>query len=328
VANTDQNIEIVEKINGYANEGVPFFLLVDFEMKKPLLLPLDQITSHGILINFPNFSNVDKTIEVSNSEPAMGVQGTSEDSYSVAFDKVMHHLLRGDTYLTNLTAPVKVSLTESLESLFHKSVATYKVLIKNEFLVFSPEIFVRICENTISTYPMKGTIDASLENAESKLLLDIKELAEHYTIVDLLRNDLSVVAKKVRVKDFRYIDIIKTNKKKLLQTSSCVSGELPDGWQRQLGQIVFSMLPAGSVSGAPKKRTCEIIAAAESTERGYYTGIAGVFDGKSFDSCVLIRFIEQTPEGFVYRAGGGITTQSNKDSEFKELIDKVYVPVI
>jgi para-aminobenzoate synthetase component I len=328
VANTDQNLEIINKINGYANEGVPFFLLVDFEMKKPLVIPLDQLKSHGILIDFPSFSNVHKKIEAPLEGPSMTIKEVSKDVYSDGFDKVMHHLLQGDTYLINLTSPVKVSLTESLENLFHKSVATYKVFMNNHFLCFSPEIFVRISENIISTYPMKGTIDAKLENAEIQLIENEKELAEHYTIVDLLRNDLSVVAKKVRVKKFRYIDVITTNKKKLLQTSSCVLGELTDDWQKRLGQIIFSMLPAGSVSGAPKKRTCEIIASAEGSNRGYYTGIAGVFDGESFDSCVLIRFVEQTPDGFVYRAGGGITTQSMKDSEFDELIDKVYVPIV
>ncbi|OGU77880.1 MAG: hypothetical protein A2279_07140 [Stygiobacter sp. RIFOXYA12_FULL_38_9] len=86
------------------------------------------------------------------------------------------------------------------------------------------------------------------------------------------------------------------------------------------------MLPAGSISGAPKKKTVEIIQNAEKLERGYYTGVFGYYDGNNLDSAVMIRFIEQTAEGLVYRSGGGITFMSDVNSEYQELIDKVYVP--
>jgi len=122
---------------------------------------------------------------------------------------------------------------------------------------------------------MKGTIDATVPDAENVILNDPKETAEHYTIVDLIRNDLSIVAKNVRVKRFRYIDLIRTDTKNLLQVSSEICGDLENGYESALGDIIFSLLPAGSVSGAPKKKTTEIIAAAEGTKRGYYTGIAG-----------------------------------------------------
>ncbi len=206
--------------------------------------------------------------------------------------------------------------------------AKYKILLQDQFLCFSPEIFIQIRKGIISSFPMKGTIDASLPDAEKLLLENEKELAEHFTIVDLIRNDLSMVARQVRVKRFRYIERLTTNNKHLLQTSSEITGILPDQWKSSLGDIVFSMLPAGSVSGAPKKKTCEMIRLAEGKERGFYTGIAGIFDGNTFDSCVLIRFIEHNDGKYYYRAGGGITTQSNCESEFAELMDKIYVPVV
>jgi len=106
---------------------------------------------------------------------------------------------------------------------------------------------------------MKGTIDAAVENAVSIIINDKKELAEHYTIVDLIRNDLNMVAKKVRVDRFRYIDEIKTIRKNLLQVSSQISGELTPDWHNRIGDILFTLLPAGSISGAPKKKTVEII---------------------------------------------------------------------
>jgi para-aminobenzoate synthetase component I len=112
----------------------------------------------------------------------------------------------------------------------------------------------------------------------------------------------------------------------LLQVSSEIRGELPNDYYSRLGDIVFEMLPAGSVTGAPKMKTLEIIAEAENYDRGFYTGIAGYFDGKNLDSCVLIRFIENENGKLFYKSGGGITTQSNVNEEYQELIDKIYVP--
>jgi para-aminobenzoate synthetase component 1 len=122
--------------------------------------------------------------------------------------------------------------------------------------------------------------------------------------------------------------MIHTNEKKLLQVSSEISGEMAEGYAASLGDIIFSLLPAGSVSGAPKKKTTEIIAAAEGIPRGYYTGIAGLFDGRNLDSGVLIRFIEKRDDMYFYRSGGGITSFSDPMSEYSEMIDKIYVPVI
>jgi para-aminobenzoate synthetase component 1 len=174
---------------------------------------------------------------------------------------------------------------------------------------------------------MKGTIDAATPDAEKRLLSSEKELAEHYTIVDLIRNDLNMVARNVRVDRFRYIDRIRTHRHELLQMSSEISGELPPEGMDRIGDILFGMLPAGSVSGAPKRKTLEVIREAERGPRGYYSGIFGIFDGQDLDSCVMIRFIEETPEGLFYRSGGGITARSRFEEEYRELIEKIYVPL-
>jgi para-aminobenzoate synthetase component 1 len=174
---------------------------------------------------------------------------------------------------------------------------------------------------------MKGTIDAAIPGAEKMILDDVKELAEHVTIVDLIRNDLSQVATQVEVARFRYLDEIKTVDKKLLQVSSEITGILPGNYLSCLGEIFVKLLPAGSVTGAPKPKTLEIIRQAENEERGYYTGVFGYFDGERVDSGVMIRFIEEIDGKYFYRSGGGITTQSVVEKEYQEIIDKVYVPV-
>lgn len=92
----------------------------------------------------------------------------------------------------------------------------------------------------IKSVPMKGTIDATLPDAEAKLMNNEKEAAEHATIVDLIRNDLSMVADKVNVTSYRYIDRLQTNKGVILQTSSEVSGALPDNYHEKIGNILLT----------------------------------------------------------------------------------------
>jgi para-aminobenzoate synthetase component 1 len=240
--------------------------------------------------------------------------------------KVSQSLTQGDTYLTNLTIKTEVNLKATLRELFYTSQAKYKFLFKDEFLVFSPEIFVQIKNDCIFSYPMKGTINASVDDAATKILNDVKELAEHVTIVDLIRNDLSQVAQSVRVARFRYIEEIKTNHHHLLQVSSEIVGSLQNPFSN-LGTVLVKLMPAGSISGAPKQKTIELIKRTEEEARGYYTGVVGIFDGKTLDSGVMIRFIEQQHGRHFYRSGGGITTQSDSQAEFTEAIDKIYVPL-
>ena len=165
--------------------------------------------------------------------------------------------------------------------------------ISNPFVCFSPETFVRIKNGRIYSYPMKGTLDASLPDAEKQLMEDQKEAAEHATIVDLIRNDLSRVAENVRVDKYRYIDVLHTNKGDILQTSSEISGSLPEDYRQHLGEILDAQLPAGSITGAPKDKTMQIIHEAEGYDRGFYTGIMGIYDHGELNSAVIIRFVEE-----------------------------------
>ncbi|HAB53984.1 MAG TPA: aminodeoxychorismate synthase component I, partial [Ignavibacteriales bacterium] len=132
----------------------------------------------------------------------------------------------------------------------------------------------------------------------------------------------------VKVEKFRYVEEVKASQKTLLQTSSLISGELRDNYQENIGTIMFSLLPAGSISGAPKRKTVDIIKEAEDYSRNYFTGIFGIFDGTNLDSAVLIRFIENIDGELYFKSGGGITFMSNPESEYQEMIDKVYVPII
>ncbi len=246
--------------------------------------------------------------------------------YTTAFNRVIEEMIEGNTYLLNLTFPTEIETNVSLRDIFFLSQAPFKLYFQDQFVTFSPERFVKIKNNLIKTYPMKGTIDALIPNADKKILASEKEKAEHTMVVDLLRNDLSIVAKKIKVNKFRYIDKIKAGPKTLLQVSSEISGVLENTWHERIGDILLSLLPAGSISGAPKRKTIEIIKAVENYQRGFFTGVFGYFDGHQLDSAVMIRFIEKNGNQLIYKSGGGITIDSDATSEYEEMLEKVYIP--
>jgi para-aminobenzoate synthetase component I len=318
--------DAILKMNRLGSSGTPFFFALDFEGREALVCTDEELAGQPVLFKINGYSTgeADRSGE---APPPLQFEPVSYPEYRRGFEAVLAHLQAGNSYLVNLTFPTAVFMPLSLEDIYYRSRAPYKLLWRGRFVVFSPETFVRIREGRISTFPMKGTIDAALPDAEAHILADGKELAEHVTIVDLLRNDLSRVAEGVRVDRFRYIDRIRTNRKTLLQVSSEISGQLPPDYHSRLGDLLAAMLPAGSVSGAPKAKTLDIIREAEGTPRGFYTGIFGRFDGKDLDSAVMIRFIEQRDNGLFFRSGGGITAQSDPYKEYQELIDKVYVPL-
>lgn len=299
-------------------------MLADFELRKPYVVAMDKIPE-DIYFSTPLIS---RDISVYDKKNKINIrsQPPAYQVYKKAFDHVRKNIAHGNSYLINLTFPSKVETDLDLKDIFCSSRAKYRLLYRDEFVVFSPETFVEIKNSTIRSFPMKGTIDASEDNALDKILGDEKELSEHNTIVDLIRNDLSMVAREVNVPRYRYHEYIRAGERKLIQISSEIKGRLDKDWQSRLGDIIISLLPAGSISGAPKAETLRIIKESEADKRGYYTGIFGVYDGTSFDSAVMIRFIEQIDGKYVYRSGGGITYLSDPVKEYKELTDKIYVP--
>jgi para-aminobenzoate synthetase component I len=313
------------KMNDFGKKRCPFFFLISFDKKTSIVQALNEIDSK-IHFKINNIRNEKLHIPVQNKLPLLNSIPVALSIYHKAFQKVMHHLHLGDSYLINLTIKTPVETNLNLFDIYQMAHAKYKLLIEDEFVVFSPECFIKINDTYIYTYPMKGTIDAAIENASDILLNDQKEIAEHYTIVDLLRNDLSKVASHVEVKKFRYVESIFARDKELLQTSSEIQGLLAENYNENLGSIFDLLLPAGSISGAPKNKTLDIIHEAESDSRGYYTGVFGVYDGANIDSAVAIRFIEKNKEDLYYRSGGGITAMSTMEEEYKELLDKIYVP--
>lgn len=319
--------DFIDKANQYGQAKRPFFFLIDFEQEKPLIFPLEEAHISGLFFEFFCKSNAEKTFEKVAKSFEFSANPITFAEYQAGFELVKKEIQAGNSYLLNLSYPTAIETNYLLAEIFASSKAKYKCYLQDQFVCFSPECFVRIEQNRIFSYPMKGTINASEENAEQKLMASEKEFTEHNTIVDLIRNDLALVAKNIEVTKYRYAEKVHTHRGAILQTSSEICGELAENWQENIGSILAALLPAGSISGAPKEKTVYIIQQAERGKRGYYTGIFGYFDGESLESAVAIRYIEQTANGLLFRSGGGITSQSVLEDEYNEILEKVYVPI-
>ncbi len=307
-----------DTLSKFAVAGTPFLFYTDYKGSQAHVYPLDELHKHNISYTF-NAPYRPHQSELIKSPIAF-------ETYKAKFDAYIAEIKQGNTYLGNLTQPTAVTCKLSLKEIFTIANAPYKLLVEDKFVCFSPEPFIKIENNTIHTFPMKGTIDAAIPNAASLLLNNTKEMAEHVMIVDLLRNDLSIVSNNVTVERFRYIEKIAAGNKELLHVSSHIVGTLAPKWKNNLGEIIRKLLPAGSISGTPKKKTVEILEQIEEYDRGYFSGIFGVFNGKTLQSAVMIRFIEQSDQGLIYKSGGGITLDSDVNDEYNEMIDKIYIP--
>jgi len=309
-----------EKLNTLGKKRTPFVFISDFKGEKIEVFEYSELQKNDIEFV------ITQDYTYKKHPHSLITQVVSFEEYTKKFTQVIEKIKSGETYVLNLTQPTKIQTKLSLQEIYTMTNAHYKLRYRDKFVCFSPETFISIQDQTINTFPMKGTIDASIEDAQAKILANEKEMAEHLMVVDLLRNDLSIVASEVQVKKFRYITKIDAGAKKLLQVSSHISGKLENDWHENIGNILQKLLPAGSISGAPKKSTVKIIEEVEAYERGFFSGVFGFYDGKSLDSGVMIRFIEKTQDGYIYKSGGGITLDSDALSEYNELQDKIYLP--
>ncbi len=319
-------LDAIELMNDYGKNKTPFLFIIDFLCQNIIIKKPEELKDGSILFLINQKKNY-STTHKNNKQVELKSFPIGFNEYKKQFNLVYEAIMRGDSYLTNLTCRTEIESNLSLKEIFYQSEAKYKLFYKDEFVVFSPETFIKVIDNKIYTHPMKGTIDASIPNAKSIILENSKEKAEHYTIVDLLRNDLSLVANNVEVSKFRYIDELLTSNGKLLQVSSEIIGDLNENYKNNLGDLFKALLPAGSICGAPKKKTIEIIKNTETHNRNFYTGVFGFFDGQNLDSSVMIRYIEKTNNQLYYKSGGGVTNLSNVEDEYKEILNKIYVPI-
>lgn len=314
-------------MNNFAMQGVPFLFIIDYEGKRAVVEPENEVDANELRYCFNGKGNATQTAYPANKDIEWRIEPPTEDEYQHSFNIVRNAMLAGNSYLANLTCRVALRTNLSLPDLYNAAEARYRLWMKDKLVCFSPETFVKIAQREISSYPMKGTAEDVSPSSAEQLLANEKEAAEHATIVDLIRNDLSMVAYDVHVERYRYVERLNTHRGPLLQTSSEIRGRLMPHLMQRPGDVIFSQLPAGSITGAPKKKTMEVIAEAENYHRDFYTGVMGRWDNGELDSAVMIRFIDQCHGKLFFKAGGGITAKSNWKDEYHEVIEKVYAPI-
>jgi len=247
--------------------------------------------------------------------------------YEAKIEAIQRYIEAGDTYQVNFTDSVRVTNSHDPAAAFAvlsvSQPVAYSALLHvgdQHILSLSPELFFRIRDGRIRTRPMKGTIPRGLDLEEDdqqamRLRSDEKNRSEHIMIVDLLRNDLGRICRmgSVRVEDIFSIERYRT----LLQMTSTISGELNPG--TTFGDVMRSIFPSGSITGAPKLRTMQIIRELERQPRGVYTGAIGhITPAGDATFNVAIRTLVLRDGTARMGVGGGIVADSEPASEFRE----------
>lgn len=257
----------------------------------------------------------------------------TKPQYDQAFAQVQEYIKAGDCYQINLTqeftAKAHGSLLDTAENFWTLTDAPYSGYLKiNDFelLSCSPELFIDFeADRKIITKPIKGTMprydDPTLDQqSKNALIHSKKDQAENVMIVDLLRNDLSVYAETGSVKTPKLFNIESFNQVHHM-VSEVTATLKPDA---NPFEVLFTALPGGSITGAPKIRAMQIIEELESAPRGAYCGSMGYFNFDGTGSWnILIRSIQKSQDEVSLWAGGGITIASNCDAEYQECFDKV-----
>ena len=188
----------------------------------------------------------------------------------------------------------------------------------------SPETLVKLENGTLHTFPLAGTrprgaTDEEDKRLETELLHDEKELSEHNMLVDLGRNDIGKISKFGSVEVEKYMSIERYSH--VMHIGSTVRGEIRDN--KSALDAVDAILPAGTLSGAPKLRACEIINELENNKRGVYGGAVGYIDFRgNLDTCIAIRLAFRKNGRVFVRSGAGIVADSVPENEFNECINK------
>ncbi len=355
----------IAMMNQLGKERVPFLFIANFDTTKNIVIPLDEINPQeiaydfqGVKSNLPAFNECygfqETDSHLTSTVPIWHCDPIDFTEYQSAFTPLMKQLQQKNTHLANLTFPTPIQCNLTLPEIFARTTAKYRLFLNHHFCSFSPETFITIQNNIIATYPMKGTINAGIPNAKQKLLENPKEQDEHQTVAEEAMRDISLVAKNARISRFRYVDKIERGDGAILQTSSIIEGDLTPDFHDHIGDLLYKLLPAGSITGSPKEATYKILNSIETYDRGFYSGVAGIYDGENLDSAVLIRYLEEdhrSNEGikaspkeipfstltpmqedeilfhYTFKSGGGITAMSQAESEYDELIEKIYLPI-
>jgi len=258
---------------------------------------------------------------------------TDMDTYGKSIENIKQEIEHGNTYQTNYTIRLQskvngddIALFEKMKHAQQSNYCAYINTGEHRILSASPELFFHLNRNTITTKPMKGTCKRGKSSGEDRanakwLYYSEKDRSENVMIVDLLRNDLGVIAEPGTVNVPKLFEI--EQYPTVHQMTSTITAELSD--QVQLVDIFKALFPCGSITGAPKISTMELIADLETTPREVYCGAIGYITPHKeavFNVPIRTVFIDQQSGIATYGVGGGITWDSSTKGEYEEILAK------
>lgn len=255
----------------------------------------------------------------------------SKEEYCKMIEKTKHYIHEGDIFQGVISRKFEADYSGSLMNAYRVLRTTnpspYMYFIQSENMQIagaSPETMVKLVDGKLTTFPVAGTRPRGKDEQqdielEKSLLDDEKELAEHNMLVDLARNDIGRIAEYGTVTVEEYMKIHRFSK--VMHIASTVCGKLRDDMDAP--DTVAALLPAGTLSGAPKFRACQIIDELESEPRGVYGGAIGYIDlSGNLDVCIAIRTAVKINDKVSVQAGAGIVADSVPESEYMECAHK------
>ena len=255
----------------------------------------------------------------------------SKEQYMGMVEKAKDYIHEGDIFQVVLSNPMRAeaegSLFDTYRVLRTTNPSPYMFYFSSDDIEIagaSPETLAKLDKGSISTFPLAGTRPRGKTPeediaTEKELLADEKELAEHNMLVDLGRNDIGKISKIGSVHVEKYMEIERYSH--VMHIGSTVVGEIRD--DRDCVDAVDAILPAGTLSGAPKFRACEIIEELEQSKRGIYGGAIGYIDfAGNLDVCIAIRLVYKKNGSICIRSGAGIVSDSNPAKEAEECVNK------
>ena len=325
----DFHLMLIDRVIAFDHFAQKIFLIVN--------IPLEDIESsytQGIAI----LKDMERMVlaecpysETTASECGEFTPTFSKEKYCEMVEKVKAHIVEGDIFqavISNrLTAPFTGTLLETYRRLRTTNPSPYMVYFHfddMEIAGASPETLVSLKNGELSTYPLAGTCPrGKTKNEDDELVKELlsneKELAEHDMLVDLGRNDLGKVSRFGSVKLSEYRQIKQFSH--VSHIASKVTGIIKD--EMDAMDSIAATLPAGTLSGAPKKRACEIIDNLEGVKRGVYGGAMGYIDfSGNMDMCIGIRMAMLKNGKVFVQSGGGIVADSIPEKEYEETINK------
>mgnify|MGYP002613045252 FL=1 len=332
---------LLAEVEAYQNEGYYAVGYVSYEAA-PAFETKFQVIAGPLMSEYLLYFTIHETVQIEPiplayepiALPKSWQELTSAEEYKAAIEQIHRHIRQGDTYQVNYTVQLQQNLTADPFAIYNRLVveqnAHYNAFIQHDdvsIISISPELFFKKDGDRLTTRPMKGTTNRGLTSESDLkqaqwLAQDQKNRSENMMIVDLLRNDMNRIS-KIGSEDVKSLCQVEQYSTVWQMTSTIETQLLPNS---SLSDVFQALFPCGSITGAPKIATMEIIKKVEKQPRGVYCGAIGILmpQGPSIFN-VAIRTLQMEGTKAIYGVGGGITWDSNWEAEYEETKQKAAV---